>query len=75
MMQTKGNTDMLTPITKARVKLVGTDGNAFAILGAVKQAMRKANVDAETQKAFMDEAMSGDYNNVLVTAMKYCTVS
>jgi hypothetical protein len=66
---------MSIPLTKARVRLTGSDGNAFAILGKVKQAMRRAGVSAEDQKAYMDEAMSGDYNHLLATTMKYVQVS
>lgn len=58
-----------------KVKLVGTDGNAFAILGAVKSAMRKGKVPQEEVDMFMDEAMSGDYDHLLQTAMQYVTVS
>jgi len=32
-----------TGVPKPRVKLIGRDGNAFAILGAVKKALRRAN--------------------------------
>lgn len=58
-----------------KVKLVGTDGNAFAILGVVKSAMRKGKVPQEDVDSFMKEAMSGDYNHLLQTAMQYVTVS
>jgi len=57
-----------------KVKLIGTDGNAFAILGKVREAMRKAKLTPEQIKEFTDEAMSGDYNNLLATAMKYVEV-
>ena len=60
--------------TNVKVKLVGTDGNAFAILGKVSGALKKAgHEDLATE--FMDEAMSGDYNHLLCTAMKYVEVS
>ena len=57
-----------------KVKLVGRDGNAFAILGNVISALRKAKVPAEEVKAFQTEAMSGDYNNLLCTCMKWVDV-
>ncbi|MFA5398414.1 MAG: DUF5661 family protein [Methanogenium sp.] len=56
---------------KVPLQLVGQDGNAFAILGRFQSAARKAGWDKERIKAVMDEAMSGDYNNLLVTMMKY----
>ena len=59
---------------KIKVKLVGNDGNAFAILGAVIKAMRKANLPTKELDAFTKEATSGDYNNLLATCMKWVDV-
>ena len=55
------------------VKLVGEDGNAFAIIGKVKKALKKAGYNDEVE-SFMKEAMSGDYNNLLRVAMEYVEV-
>lgn len=63
-----------TPLTNAKVKLTGTDGNSFAIIGKVSQAIKRSN-HPELVKEFQKEAMSGDYNNVLITCMKYVEVS
>lgn len=65
----------MTKFPHVKVKLVGSDGNAFAVLGKVKAAMRKANVPAADQKAFMDDAMSGDYDHLLAVCCEYVTVS
>lgn len=54
-----------------RVKLVGEDGNAFAILGKVTQALKKNGVDS---KEFLKEAMAGDYDRLLRTCMTWVTV-
>jgi hypothetical protein len=59
---------------KPEVQLVGTDGNAFAILGKVNKALKAAGMNDEA-KAFMAEATSGDYDHLLQTAMKYVDVS
>jgi hypothetical protein len=59
---------------KIKVKLVGSDGNAFAVLGKVKEAMRKGKVPAEDISAFMKEAMSGDYDNLLATCCDWVDV-
>jgi hypothetical protein len=56
------------------VELVGTDGNAFAILGHVTRAMKAAGIDKAERDQFMAEAMAGDYNHLLVTVMKWVTV-
>ena len=52
------------------VKLTGTDGNAFAIMGACRKAARKAGWSAEQVKLVMDDMMAGDYDHLLQTAMK-----
>ena len=61
-------------ITGITVKLIGNDGNAFAILGAVKSAMRRAGVDKKIQDEYMKEAMSGDYDNLLSVISKYVDI-
>lgn len=56
------------------VQLTGNDGNAFAIMGAVQSALRKANVSADEISGYIRESMSGDYNNLLRTAMDWVEV-
>lgn len=63
-----------TSIEKPRVQLSGEDGNAFFIIGRVRAALKKAGADAATIQAFTDKAQSGDYDNVLRTAMEYADV-
>jgi len=58
-----------------RVRLAGTDSNAFAILAAVKKALHNNKVSSDEIKQFYDEATSGDYDNLLQTAMKWVEVS
>jgi hypothetical protein len=58
-----------------KVQLVGQDGNAFFIIGRVAQALRRAKVPADEVKQFTDEATSGDYDNVLQTAMRWVDVA
>lgn len=57
------------------VRLTGTDGNAFAIMGKVKTAMKRGGALPGDIEAFMAEAMSGDYSHLLATAMEYVNVS
>ena len=57
---------------KPVLKLVGEDGNAFAILGRARQVALKNGLDWKTIQA---EAMSGDYDHLLQTMMKYFKVS
>lgn len=56
------------------VKLIGTDGNAFAILGKVTRALRLAKVDKAEVDAYMAEATAGDYDHLLGTTMKWVEV-
>ena len=62
------------PAPRSRVHLVGHDGNAFAIIARVSEALRKEGASAETISQYRRESMSGDYDKVLATAMKYCEV-
>ncbi len=64
---------MLT-VTGIELQLTGTDGNAFAILGQARAAMRKAGIDRAQIDAFMDEAQSGDYDHLLATCMEWFEV-
>ena len=65
---------MKKPETKPVVKLVGEDGNAFYILGKVGKALRQAGADAEYIEKYTDEAMSGDYDNLLRVTSEYVDV-
>lgn len=56
------------------VQLTGTDGNAFAILGKMRSALRAGGVSKEEREEFQNEAMSGDYDNLLRTCMRWVTV-
>ena len=60
---------------EVEVRLTGEDGNAYAIIGNVSRALKRSGVSAEEVTAFQDEAMSGDYDNVLRTAMRWVSVS
>ena len=55
------------------VDLVGSDGNAFAIIGMVCRAMRRARVSVEDIDEYKKEATSGDYDHLLRTTMRTVT--
>jgi len=57
------------------VELSGQDGNAFMIIGRISGALRKHKVPNDRIKDFQAEAMSGDYDHVLQTAMRWVSVS
>jgi len=56
------------------VKLIGEDGNAMSIIGIVSKALRNGEVDKSEINEFTNEAMSGNYNNVLQTCMRWVSV-
>ena len=66
---------MTGPKEKPTVKLIGTNGNSFAIIGRVKEALLKAGADKEYIFKYQDEVMSGDYNNLLCVTMDYVHVT
>ena len=70
--QTKGVQFPLNP--EVIVQLSGTDGNALSIIGAVRQAMRRANLPEEAINAFSEESEAFDYDHVIQTAMRTVTV-
>lgn len=53
------------------VRLVGEDGNAFAILGRVRKALQRGGVSRDEIEAFHTEATSGDYTKLLATVMQW----
>jgi len=63
------------------VRLVGTDGNVFNLLGLCNKAMREYHRVDPTYNSelmfqeMMDEVEQGDYNNALSVIMAYCDVS
>ncbi len=58
-----------------QVKLTGQDGNSFFIVGRIRSALERAGVPADKVDEFSTEAMAGDYDNVLRTAMRWISVS
>jgi hypothetical protein len=60
---------------EVEVQLVGTDGDAYAILGSVKKALKAAGVPAADVTEYFDEATSGDYDHLLQTTIKWVNVS
>lgn len=56
------------------VQLTGKDGNAFMIIGSVRQALKRGGVGGAEIHEFVNEATSGDYDNVIQTAMRWVDV-
>jgi len=66
---------MTGPKIKPTVKLIDTNGNSFAIIGRVKDALRKAGADKDYIFKYQNEVMCGDYDNLLCVTMDYVHVT
>jgi len=53
------------------VRLVGEDGNAFAILGRTRRALQQGGVSYDVVDRFIKEAMSSNYDHLLRTVMDW----
>lgn len=56
------------------VKLVGHDGNAFAIIAACQKAALKAKWTPDQWNKVQAEMMAGNYNTLLQVALKHFDV-
>jgi hypothetical protein len=56
------------------VQLSGNVCNAFAIMGAVKSALKKAGASPDELSQYVSDSMSGDYDNLLRVAMEWVEV-
>jgi hypothetical protein len=65
---------MRAPEQRPKVRLIGEDGNAFAVLGKVSKALKSAGADKEYIDQYLNKAMSGDYNHLLGVTMEYIDV-
>lgn len=61
-------------MSKPVLKIIGADGNAFAILGVARRTAREAGWDKEKIEKFFAEAVAGDYDHLLNTCSKYFEV-
>jgi hypothetical protein len=60
---------------EVEVQLTGNDGNAYAVMGAVQKALRRAEVPQHEIEQYLNQSMSGDYDNLLRVAMRWVTVN
>jgi hypothetical protein len=51
--------------------LIGVDSNAFAIIFATRQMLKKAGASKPFMDGYRVLAMSGDYNHLLALSMAY----
>lgn len=63
----------MSKFPEIQVQLTGEDGNAFAIIGRVSRALKRAG-HGDLVNEFQDEAMSGDFDHLLQTAVAWVEV-
>jgi hypothetical protein len=63
------------PKYDVEVQLSGNDGNAFAVMGAVKSALKEAGASKDELDQYLADSMSGDYDNLLRVAMEWVEVA
>ena len=51
-----------------KYSLIGCDGNAYAVMGYVTNCMKKEGKTREEIKAYQEQAMSRDYDNLLAVS-------
>lgn len=57
------------------VHLTERDGNAFAILGRCRRAAEIAQLPEEEIERFLTEAMAGDHDHLVQTAMRWFEIT
>ncbi len=58
---------------KVRLKLVGLDGNAFALMGAFRRAAIQQKFPKDWIDKVLEDCQSGDYNHLLCVLMDNTT--
>lgn len=53
---------------KEKYTLVGVDGNAFSVMGYVRNAMKREHCTKEEIDAYTKDAMSSDYYHLLAVS-------
>ena len=61
--------------TKPQVRLTGTDGNVFIIIGKVSSALKKAGQYAQAREFTGKAFAAHSYDEVLQLCMQYADVS
>jgi hypothetical protein len=69
--------DTTTPKFNIDVELdlAGPGGNAYSIMGNVMAAIKMAGATKEQVDAYIAESTSGDYDQLVDTAKRWCNVT
>ena len=61
-------------MSKPKLELSGSDGNAFMVIGKAIGVARRAGWDQKQIEKFRQEAMDGDYDHLLQVCTDYFDV-
>lgn len=56
------------------IDLSTIDGNAYAIMGAAQRILKQAGATEKEISQYLEESMSGDYENLVATVGKWLIV-
>jgi hypothetical protein len=74
MIISPNDNEVISMSEKPKCKLVGEDGNVFAIIGNISKTLKSAN-QADKAKEFTTKAFkAGSYDEVLAMAFEYVDV-
>ena len=66
--------DVRYPKIVVQLALEGLGGNAYAVMGKVAKAMKRAGVPREEVEAYYAESTGGSYEDLLAMAERWVTV-
>lgn len=68
--------DCGAPTEKPSARMVGEDGNAYAVMGRVARSLRKAGASEAYVKAYYDESTNSEsYDKLLVVAWRFAELN
>ena len=60
---------------KPAIKLLGTDGNVFALVGVATKALREANLEDQANTLTTEIMRADSYDSALRIIMKYVEIT
>jgi len=64
--------NLFNPARTINFNLIGQDGNAFVLLGGWRRQARREGWSNEDINKVVDNATSGDYNNLISVLSSHC---
>ena len=67
--------NLFSPAKTITLELIGQNSNAFSLMGAFERQAKRENWSNENIAMVINEAKSGDYDNLLATLVAHCESS